>query len=56
MVQHVLEGEVEDPKARKIAALEVELRQVRRELADAQLEADRAREDGRWRINGVFLP
>jgi chromosome segregation ATPase len=35
----------DSPKDRKISELEAELRQVRRELADAELEASRARED-----------
>lgn len=41
----MLEGEVEDPQATRIAALELELRQLRRELSDALVEAGRARED-----------
>lgn len=40
-----LEGEVEDPQARRIAALEADLRQARREAGDAQVEAARAKED-----------
>jgi hypothetical protein len=43
----LLEGvvEPEDPRADKIAALEREVRQLRRERDDAQIEAKRARED-----------
>lgn len=41
----LLEGDVEDPKTQRIAELETENRTLRRDLADAQVEADRARED-----------
>jgi chromosome segregation ATPase len=37
--------ERDDPQARKISELEIELRQVRRELSDAELRAERATED-----------
>lgn len=45
MPQPLLEGTVVDPQAPRIAQLEAELRQVRRQLADAEVTAARARED-----------
>jgi hypothetical protein len=41
----LLGGQEDDPKARRIAELEAELRQARREAIDAEVEANRARED-----------